>query len=539
MGRRCRCAASRAARPGPDELVANGTLTPELRELLATAVAERRSVLVSGGTGSGKTTLLNALSACDRPGRAGGDDRGRGRAAAAPAARGAPGEPPGVGRGPRRGDDPRPAAKRAADAPRPDRHRRGARRRGARPADRAQHRPRRRAVHRARQLARRRAAAHRDARADGRRRPSARCDSRAGGARHRPGRPHGSRPRRRRRVDRARRGTEAAAGRRRARGLARDERRARRSAVAARGGRRRSRGGGHSRAGVARRPARCDGSAARSSRFAAPGARAMCRPRLERLRLAVLGDAGVLACVALAVLGPGPAPLGRRRARRWRAGRSAGAAPLTAGRSSAGWPRSRGRSPTRCRPGARHAPRWPLRRARSRGRPRGEMARVARRARARHAPTRTRSWSCAARLDSPRVDSFAAAILSQRLAGGDLAVLLRRFAAASADRERTEADARSATAQARFTGLLVVAMPVAAALLAELLVTGFVGGPAREPGVGNAARASAAALQLAGFAAIRRLCRIEARRERRAGCDRRCSRSSPRDGSCSAASASS
>jgi pilus assembly protein CpaF len=52
-----------AARPDPDELVALGTLTGELRDLLADAVRDRRSVLISGGTGSGKTTLLNALSA--------------------------------------------------------------------------------------------------------------------------------------------------------------------------------------------------------------------------------------------------------------------------------------------------------------------------------------------------------------------------------------------------------------------------------------------------------------------------------------------
>jgi pilus assembly protein CpaF len=52
-----------AARPDPDELVESGTLTDELRDLLAAAVRERRSVLISGGTGSGKTTLLNALSA--------------------------------------------------------------------------------------------------------------------------------------------------------------------------------------------------------------------------------------------------------------------------------------------------------------------------------------------------------------------------------------------------------------------------------------------------------------------------------------------
>jgi len=51
-----------ARRPGPDDLVEIGTLTPSRRGLLAAAVAERRSILVSGGTGSGKTTLLNALS---------------------------------------------------------------------------------------------------------------------------------------------------------------------------------------------------------------------------------------------------------------------------------------------------------------------------------------------------------------------------------------------------------------------------------------------------------------------------------------------
>jgi pilus assembly protein CpaF len=51
-----------ADRPGPEELVALGTLTPEQRDRLAAAVEARRSVLVSGGTGSGKTILLNALS---------------------------------------------------------------------------------------------------------------------------------------------------------------------------------------------------------------------------------------------------------------------------------------------------------------------------------------------------------------------------------------------------------------------------------------------------------------------------------------------
>jgi pilus assembly protein CpaF len=56
-----------ADRPGPDELVAWGSLTAEARDLLAATVAARRSILISGGTGSGKTTLLNALSTYIEP----------------------------------------------------------------------------------------------------------------------------------------------------------------------------------------------------------------------------------------------------------------------------------------------------------------------------------------------------------------------------------------------------------------------------------------------------------------------------------------
>lgn len=50
-------------RPGPDELIASGSLSSLAAEVLEASVRERRTVLVTGGTGSGKTTLLNALSA--------------------------------------------------------------------------------------------------------------------------------------------------------------------------------------------------------------------------------------------------------------------------------------------------------------------------------------------------------------------------------------------------------------------------------------------------------------------------------------------
>ena len=46
----------------PDDLVRNGTLPPDAMAYLVSAVRERRSVLVSGGTSSGKTTTLNALA---------------------------------------------------------------------------------------------------------------------------------------------------------------------------------------------------------------------------------------------------------------------------------------------------------------------------------------------------------------------------------------------------------------------------------------------------------------------------------------------
>ena len=55
-------------RPDPDELVRRGTLDQAALKLLTAAVAERRNLIVSGGTGSGKTTVLNALSSLIEPG---------------------------------------------------------------------------------------------------------------------------------------------------------------------------------------------------------------------------------------------------------------------------------------------------------------------------------------------------------------------------------------------------------------------------------------------------------------------------------------
>lgn len=80
----------------------------------------------------------------------------------------------------------------------------------------------------------------------------------------------------------------------------------------------------------------------------------------------------------------------------------------------------------------------------------------------------------AERLDSERVDAFVGAVKSQRTAGGDLAALLRRLAEGAAERDRVADDARTATAQARFTGYLVAAMPIGAALFSEAVSPGLI-----------------------------------------------------------------
>ncbi len=80
------------------------------------------------------------------------------------------------------------------------------------------------------------------------------------------------------------------------------------------------------------------------------------------------------------------------------------------------------------------------------------------------------------RTGSRRLGTIVAACLVQRGAGGDLARLLRECAEGFADQARLEDEVRAATAQARFTGLVVVLLPLGGALLAELASPGFVAG---------------------------------------------------------------
>ena len=80
------------------------------------------------------------------------------------------------------------------------------------------------------------------------------------------------------------------------------------------------------------------------------------------------------------------------------------------------------------------------------------------------------------RVGSERIDTLVAACLLQRRAGGDLARLLRECARAFEDQARLLDEARAATAQARFTGVVVVLLPLGGALLSELASPGYLRG---------------------------------------------------------------
>jgi tight adherence protein B len=80
------------------------------------------------------------------------------------------------------------------------------------------------------------------------------------------------------------------------------------------------------------------------------------------------------------------------------------------------------------------------------------------------------------RVRSPRLDTLVAACLLQQRAGGNLARVLRESARAMEESARLDGELQAATAQARFTGLLVVLLPLGGALLAELASPGWFAG---------------------------------------------------------------
>jgi tight adherence protein B len=114
-----------------------------------------------------------------------------------------------------------------------------------------------------------------------------------------------------------------------------------------------------------------------------------------------------------------------------------------------------------------------------------------------------------ARVASRAYDTLATALLLQRDAGGDLVGLLRELARAQEAAARGADDARAATAQARFTGVVVGVLPAAAAALAELASPGALAAIARDP-LALWLAAFAGFLQLLGLLAIRRLSGVTA-----------------------------
>lgn len=112
-----------------------------------------------------------------------------------------------------------------------------------------------------------------------------------------------------------------------------------------------------------------------------------------------------------------------------------------------------------------------------------------------------------ARAGSRAYDTLATAILLQRDAGGDLVALLRELARAQEAAARGADDARAATAQARFTGVVVGVLPAGAAALAELASPGALGSVLHSP-LSLWLAGFAGFLQLLGLLAIRRLGRV-------------------------------
>lgn len=222
----------------------------------------------------------------------------------------------------------------------------------------------------------------------------------------------------------------------------------------------------------------------------------------EQRRLAAIGSAAILA-LALLAAGPGPltllaavgpaaaGSLVARRRQRYRRAVERAIPEIAAAVADA---ISGGRS---IRAALASAPES------LQGPPAAELARLAAELEL-GASTAAALGSLRRRLRSPRMDALAAALLSQQAAGGDVAALMRRLGAASAERDRTADEARAATTQARFTGLLVVALPLGALLFAELIEPGFATRVLADPAA-TAMLALAALLQAAGFAAIRRL----------------------------------
>jgi tight adherence protein B len=112
-----------------------------------------------------------------------------------------------------------------------------------------------------------------------------------------------------------------------------------------------------------------------------------------------------------------------------------------------------------------------------------------------------------ARAPSRSMLLITAAVQLQRRSGGDLAALLRRIASSVEDEHRATEEANAATAQARVTSMMVLALPPAGIAFAEVASPGLVGRMLGSP-IGVSLVIAASVLQAVGAMAVRRLARI-------------------------------
>lgn len=111
-----------------------------------------------------------------------------------------------------------------------------------------------------------------------------------------------------------------------------------------------------------------------------------------------------------------------------------------------------------------------------------------------------------ARARCPAWDALTAALLLQRDAGGDLVALLRRLAASLEAAARLDAEARTATAQARYTAWLVIGLPFGAAALGELGSPGLIASLLSHP-LSFTLTLTALTLQAVAVVCVRRIAR--------------------------------
>jgi len=105
-------------------------------------------------------------------------------------------------------------------------------------------------------------------------------------------------------------------------------------------------------------------------------------------------------------------------------------------------------------------------------------------------------------------ESIVTAVRLQRRSGGDLADLLRQLATQLDDTARARRDARAASAQARLTARIVIALPLIGALIFSLAAPDAVA-VVLASGLPRSLVAAAAVMQLVALVAVRRVARVK------------------------------